>query len=253
MKKRLAIFLSTIIFLFTLTACFAVPWWVDVVLKENVSWSSENGKFYFEIQGKGNKWEGFGYLIINDEKTEALFFSIFSPTQKLYIERKVESEYETILIAHISSVRAGFLGTGVIPNKIELDPGPTDLGDDFFNEPFDITRTDLEPSQLNARNYYSITWINSERKFYIYTYGQEKEDPLSRIWNGEVRRETKVKIKFHFKTDDKFEIYRENILVAKGSYVTNEDELQLIFEMNALFSNQELIVMRIKRIDESWF
>lgn len=250
MKRRLTIFLSMIVFLFTLTAC-VVPWWFDVVLKENVSWSSENGEFYFEIQGTGNKWEGFGYLMINGEKSDELFFDIHPPTQKIIVRKKVDSKYETILTAHISSIKTGRFRQGVISNRMELEPWSNDLGDDFFNEPFEITRTDLEPSQLNARNYYSITWINSERKFYIYTYGQEKEDPLSRIWNGEVRRETKVKIKFHFKTDDKFEIYRENILVAKGSYVTNEDELQLIFEMNALFSNQELIVMRIKRIDES--
>ncbi|HHT82653.1 MAG TPA: hypothetical protein GX003_04380 [Acholeplasmataceae bacterium] len=245
MKRRLTIFLSMIVFLFTLTAC-VVPWWFDVVLKENVSWSSENGEFYFEIQGTGNKWEGFGYLMINGEKSDELFFDIHPPTQKIIVRKKVDSKYETILTAHISSIKTGRFRQGVISNRMELEPWSNDLGDDFFNEPFEITRTDLEPSQLNARNYYSVTWINFERKFSIYTYGSDEIDPLSRIWNGHIEREPKELIKFHFKTDDKFEIYRENILVAKGSYITNKDELKLIFEMNGLFSNQEEIMMVIK-------
>ena len=79
----------------------------------------------------------------------------------------------------------------------------------------------------------------------------KKRRPTKSIWNGEVRRETKVKIKFHFKTDDKFEIYRKNFS-NKGSY--NKWRWTAINLWDECFiSNQELIVMRIKRIDESWF
>ena len=105
MKKRLAIFLSTIIFLFTLTACFAVP----VGWRSFASMVSQKSNFMKFSKGNKGRW-----WIINDRKTEIVF--LFSPNTKTIYRKKSWIEYETILIAHISSV---ILGLGAVLSPIK--------------------------------------------------------------------------------------------------------------------------------------
>ncbi len=248
MRKKLFLFLLTSALLITLSGCVLSD---GPLTKTNSTWSAESNeyeKLFFETQGPNAKY-GFGYLVIKGVRTDEMFvkFDEQAKTMTYYPVVESENKYpEPFITFKISRSTKHWLFRFIkASDRAILTAVTNNTGDSFFDE-FIIDRDKVDSSALNACNYKGIKWINDEHKITISDFKYN----TTRLLKGEKVESilNKIKFEFHFTEQFRFEIIKDNQLLASGSYTCGVDSMDLTFEYNEIFGGLESFKLTAKKI-----